>query len=366
MRRETTHSDQKVTAAEFPNLHLKLQPPFPPMEAKAVPEIPTPGAWQYEPKWDGFRGLVFRDSKRVVIQSKSGQPLDRYFPELVAAILNLSDTAFVLDAEIIIEKDGILDFDALLQRIHPAPSRIERLSRETPAKLLVFDMLEDGSQLFTNAPLRLRREVLENWARFHLEGNGVIQLSPASTDPAEAARWLRDFAGIGCDGVVAKMLDEPYHSGDRRAMQKIKRIRTADCVVGGFRYASKGDQIGSLLLGLYNSEGRLDHVGFTSSFTAASRRALKEKIEVAMPVAGGDKELGFSGSAPGGPSRWNSGNPDASKWVPLLPTLVVEVSYDHYSGDRFRHGTKLLRWRPDKSPTQCTKEQVMSARSKAA
>ncbi|MEO8726400.1 MAG: ATP-dependent DNA ligase, partial [Acidobacteriaceae bacterium] len=211
------------------------------MDAKLVPEVPTGPGWQYEPKWDGFRAIIFRDDDKVVIQSKAGEPLGRYFPEIVEAMQKISDHGFVLDGEIVIEINGKLDFDALLQRIHPAPSRIQRLSKETPAKLLVFDLLEDGSQLFTEAPLRLRREVLSNWARAHLQKNRVIQLSPASTNPTEAERWLRDLASSGCDGVVAKLLDEPYHSGDRRAMQKIKRIRSADCVVGGFRYASKGD-----------------------------------------------------------------------------------------------------------------------------
>jgi ATP-dependent DNA ligase len=256
-----------------------------------------------------------------------------------------------------------------LQRIHPAPSRIQRLSRETPAKLLVFDLLENGSQVFTGAPLRLRREVLSNWTRANLHGNPLVQLSPASTDPADAQRWLHDLAAMGCDGVIAKQLSEPYHSGDRKAMQKIKRIRSADCVVGGFRYASKGDReaVASLLLGLYNDQGKLDHVGFTSSFSAEERRRLKEKLAPAMPTPGKEEEeqAGFSGASPGGPSRWNAGDPSASEWIPLLPKLVVEVSYDHFSGSRFRHGTKLLHWRPDKSPRQCTKDQIEAIKTEA-
>lgn len=354
-------SEQKPP--EFPKIHLKLKPPFSPMEAKLVTEIPI-GEWQYEPKWDGFRGIIFRDENKVVIQSKAGQPLDRYFPELVEGIRKIRDRSFVLDAEIVLEVDGKLDFDALLQRIHPAPSRIQRLSRETPAKLLVFDLLENGSQVFTGAPLRLRREVLLNWAHTNLHGNALVQLSPASTDPADAQRWLQDLAAMGCDGVIAKQMREPYHSGDRKAMQKIKRIRSADCVVGGFRYASKGDReaVASLLLGLYNDEGKLDHVGFTSSFSAEERRHLKEKLEPAIPAPGEEDQAGFSGIAPGGPSRWNAGDPSASEWIPLLPKLVVEVSYDHFSGSRFRHGTKLLHWRPDKSPRQCTKDQIEAAK----
>jgi ATP-dependent DNA ligase len=363
MRRDLVMRDREASVTDFPRLHLKLKPPFPPMEAKLVSAIPREHGWQYEPKWDGFRGLVFRDDNKVVIQSKSGQPLDRYFPELVEAIRNIPDRGFVLDGEIIIECEGKLDFDALLQRIHPAPSRIQRLSRETPAKLLVFDFLEDGSQVFTDAPLRLRREVLENWARTNLQGNSLIQLSPASTEFSVAQRWLTDFAALGCDGVVAKLISEPYHSGDRRAMQKVKRVRTAECVVGGFRYGAKDSEIGSLLLGLYDDEGKLDHVGFTSSFSAADRRGLKDIIEKAMPCGDVDEVVGFSGASPGGPSRWNAYHPESSKWVPLVPKLVVEVSYDHFSGGRFRHGTKLLRWRPDKDPRQCTKEQIESIAS---
>ncbi len=367
-RRSTSNSDAaRGDSAKFPKLHLKLKPPLAPMDAKLVAEVPLGPGWQYEPKWDGFRAIIFRDDDKVVIQSKAGEPLGRYFPEIVEAIEKIRDHGFVLDGEIVIEKDGKLDFDALLQRIHPAPSRIQRLSKETPAKLLVFDLLEDGSQMLTEAPLRLRREVLSNWARAHLQNNKAIQLSPASTNPIEAERWLRDLASTGCDGVIAKLLDEPYHSGDRRAMQKIKRIRSADCVVGGFRYASKGEpeSIGSLLLGLYDGEGKLNHVGFTSSFSVAERRQLAEKLAPAMPN-GVEEDTGFSGSAPGGPSRWNAGNPTASQWVPLLRTLVVEVSYDHFAGGRFRHGTKLLRWRPDKAPRQCTMEQVEAAAAVAS
>ena len=326
------------------------------MEAKLVDSIPNGGDWQYEPKWDGFRGIVFRDRDTVVIQSKAGQPLDRYFPELVDALRKIPDDRFVIDGEIVVEHHGDLDFDALLQRIHPAASRIKKLSLATPVTMLVFDLLADGNKSLLEVPLRERRDRLEAWAKRNLKGNHSLRLSPVTHHAEQAQRWLTELAGSGFDGVVAKRTDEPYHSGDRKAMQKIKRIRTADCVVGGFRYASKGDAIGSLLLGLYNDAGLLDHVGFTSSFTVDERGELKDKIGSAMPKH--DEPAGFSGSAPGGPSRWNAYNPRASEWQPLIPKLVVEVSYDHFSGGRFRHGTKLLRWRPDKKPSQCTKEQL--------
>jgi len=358
-------SKSEAVPPSFPAIHTKLQPPLEAMDAKAVAELPAGNGWQYEPKWDGFRALVFRDRETVIIQSKAGQPLDRYFPELVTALQSLPDQRFVVDGEIVIDVNGALDFDALLQRIHPAASRIKRLSAETPAQLRVFDLLEDGTQVFSAAPLRLRREVLENWSRLNLESDAPVRLSPCSLDLSQAARWLTDLT-TSCDGVVAKLREEPYHFGDRRGMVKVKRIRTADCVVAGFRYASKGDAIGSLLLGLYNEEGKLDHVGFTSSFTAEERAELEEKIAGAVPQPGQEAQAGFSGNAPGGPSRWNAYNPRASEWKPLLPKLVVEVSYDHFSGGRFRHGTKLPRWRPDKRVDQCTKEQIAPMRKSAA
>lgn len=357
--------DPDTQPASFPALGLKLRPPIEAMDAKAASELPSSSEWQYEPKWDGFRALVFRDRDKVVIQSKAGQPLDRYFPEIVAALQTVPDERFVVDGEIVLELNDGLDFDALLQRIHPAARRIKRLSEETPAQLRVFDLLEDGTQVFTAAPLRLRREVLENWARANLDNTARVTLSPCSLDRQQAQRWLTDLR-MSCDGIVAKLREEPYHFGDRRGMVKVKRIRTADCVVAGFRYASKGEDIGSLLLGLYNEQGLLDHVGFTSSFTAEERAELPEKIAGAVPKPGEEARAGFSGGAPGGPSRWNAYNPRASEWKPLMPKLVVEVSYDHFSGGRFRHGTKLLRWRPDKRPDQCTKEQIAPLRKSAA
>jgi ATP-dependent DNA ligase len=335
----------------FPALDLPLTPPYPPMEAKSVARIPSGEGWLYEPKWDGFRCLAFRDGGTVALQSKAGQPLTRYFPELVEALLALTPKRFVIDGEIVIVRDGTLSFDDLLMRIHPAATRVKRLAAETPARLLVFDLLVDerGRDL-TPLPLTERKERLEQF--FEKAGRStLLEQSPASDDPAQAERWMKEYAAFGCDGVVAKRAGEPYHSGDREAMQKIKRLRTADCVVGGFRYASGAPgTIGSLLLGLFDKDGLLHHVGFTSSFTAAERKDVKKIVE---PLKGG---AGFSGRAPGGPSRWSTER--TGEWEPLEPTLVCEVRYDHFSGGRFRHGTKLLRWRPDKKPKQCTIDQV--------
>ncbi len=325
------------------------------MEAKSVDDIPSGPGWSYEPKWDGFRCLAFRSGSEVVLQSKAGQPLGRYFPELVEALASLPQKKFVLDGEIVIARDGHLSFDDLLMRIHPAASRIKKLSAETPAEYLVFDILVDEhGKSVTALPLSERREHLEHFfKKVDARQEQRIRLSPATTDRAEAQRWMRELSASGLDGVVAKRVDEPYHSGER-AMQKIKRIRTADCVVGGFRYAQKGGAIGSLLLGLYNDRGLLDHVGFTSSFSAEDRKALKP---VVRPYEGGS---GFSGNAPGGPSRWSTRRSD--EWTPLDPKLVCEVRYDHFSGGRFRHGTKFMRWRPDKDPQQCTFDQVQPSR----
>ncbi len=335
-------------------MSLPLRPPYAPMEARVVDEIPAGPGWQYEPKWDGFRCLAFRDGDSVELQSKSGQPLARYFPEVVAHVRSLAPRAFVLDGEIVIPVDGRLSFDDLLQRIHPAASRVERLSRERPAVLIVFDLLVDerGASL-VGQPLAARRRALEAFAAEHLAGRDDLRLSPATTDAAQARAWL-DMAGGALDGIVAKRLDLPYRSGERTGVQKVKRRRTADCVVGGFRYAAGSTSahpvVGSLLLGLYDADGLLNHVGFTSGFPAADREALLGRLR---PLV---KPPGFTGRAPGGPSRWSTER--SGEWEPLDPTLVVEVSYDHFTGDRFRHATRFLRWRPDKAPRQCTLDQV--------
>ena len=320
------------------------------MEALSVDVIPTGPEWQYEPKWDGFRCLAFRDDDRVAMQSKAGEPLERYFPEIVEALRGLRAKRFVLDGEIVIPSGKSLSFDALLMRIHPAESRIHKLAVETPALLIVFDLLVDekGTSLIDRT-LAERRPRLEAFAARYGAANASLALSPATDDPKEALRWFRATRGA-LDGVIAKRRDLAYRSGDRTGMQKIKQRRTADCVVGGFRYASKARVIGSLLLGLYDEEGLLHHVGFTSGLSAEDRAALVPKLEKRI------KPPGFTGRAPGGPSRWSTER--STQWEPLAPKLVVEVEYDHVTGDRFRHGTRLLRWRPDKAPRQCTFDQI--------
>jgi ATP-dependent DNA ligase len=319
----------------------------PPMEASAADELPHGPGWQYEPKWDGFRCLAFKDGAKVDLRAKSGKPLTRYFPEVADLIKALPAKRFVVDGELTIAIDGALSFDALQMRLHPAESRIRKLAAETPATLIVFDMLldPDGRDLRA-APLPERRAALERFVSG--AGSDDLVLSPFTLDREEAMRWLEGSGGP-TDGVVAKRHDGPYLAGER-AMVKVKRLRTADCVIGGFRYASKSRLVGSLLLGLYDEKGRLNHVGFTSTISAAERPALTARLEglVGPP--------GFTGRAPGGPSRWSTER--SGEWEPLRHELVVEVRYDHVTGDRFRHGTKLLRWRPDKAPRQCTFEQI--------
>jgi ATP-dependent DNA ligase len=320
------------------------------MEAESVPALPAGPEWQYEPKWDGFRCLAFRDGDEVRIQSKAGKPLGRYFPDVVEDVAALDARRFVLDGEIVIPVDGRLSFDELLLRVHPAESRVRTLVEAHRARLVVFDLLVDerGRSLVRLA-LAERRTRLETFAARYFPKHGSIELSQASRRIDTAKKWLAGGTG-DLDGVVAKRLDLPYRSGERDGMVKVKRRRTADCVVGGYRYASKGGGIGSLLLGLYDEEGRLNHVGFCSSLSAAERRGLKEKLEQLR------KPPGFTGRAPGGPSRWSTER--SAEWEPLAPKLVVEVEYDHVSNDRFRHGTRFVRWRPDKAPTQCTMEQL--------
>jgi ATP-dependent DNA ligase len=320
------------------------------MEALSVDEIPTGEEWQYEPKWDGFRCLVFRDRDKVELQSKSGQSLTRYFPELVEAVRTVKATTFVLDGEIVVPTDGTFSFDALLQRIHPAQSRVRKLAAETPALLIAFDLLADADDKpLIERPLQERRPELEAFAHKWLCGVERIRMSPATTKLSEAKGWLKRV-GATLDGIVAKRRDLEYRSGDRTGMQKIKNYRSADCVIGGFRYNEGKPVVGSLLLGLYDGKGLLHHVGFTSTIKREDKPALTRKLETLIAPPG------FTGNAPGGPSRWSTKR--SSEWQPLKPRLVVEVCYDHFTGERFRHGTRLMRWRPDKSPKQCTLEQV--------
>jgi ATP-dependent DNA ligase len=319
-----------------------------PVEARLVSDLPNTGGWQFEPKWDGFRCLAFRRGTQIDLRAKSGKSLTRYFPEVVTALAELSARRFVLDGELLIPSGQTLSFDALQMRLHPAQSRIARLSTETPAIFMLFDMIEDarGNSLL-DAPLLERRKALQSFYR--RLGHHGLRLSPATTRLSEARRWLARAGGGALDGVIAKPLDGPYRPGERD-MLKVKCQRSADCVVGGFRFATASPDIGSLLLGLYNEQGRLDHVGFTSSIGERDQPALQKKLS---RLRGG---AGFTGAAPGGPSRWSTER--SAEWEPLKPVLVAEVRYDHVTGRRFRHGTKFLRWRPDKKPEQCTFEQL--------
>jgi ATP-dependent DNA ligase len=328
---------------------MLLKPPLPPMEARLVEKIPTGGGWQYEPKWDGFRCVAFRDGEQIFLQSKSGQPLARYFPDIVGVLATLSERQIVFDGELVVPVSGALSFDELQLRLHPAASRVQKLAKAHPATYIVFDLLAAKGQVYLQRPLRERRPILEEFARSNFRSAKNLRLSPATTDHRTAAEWFKK-AGRDLDGIVAKQLAAPYASGERIAMVKVKQIRTADCVVGGFRYASASRVIGSLLLGLYGEDGLLHHVGFTSAFKASERPKLTKKFEALK------KPPGFTGNAPGGPSRWSTDR--TSEWEPVAPKVVVEVAYDHFTGDRFRHGTKLLRWRPDKGPRQCTMDQV--------
>jgi len=316
------------------------------MEALLAAELPEGDGWQFEPKWDGFRCLARRDGAEITLTSKSGKPLARYFPEVVEMLAGLKAKRFLLDGELVIPLGDVLSFDALQMRLHPAESRIRKLAKETPAEIMAFDLLELDGKSLTAGPLRNRREVLEKF----IDKNSAagLHLSPATTDRNVALGWLKRSVGA-LDGVIAKRLDLDYRPGER-AMLKVKQQRTADCVVGGFRYAEKKKEVGSLLLGLYDDEGLLHHVGFTSALAAADRPELTKKLEKVI------EPPGFTGGAPGGPSRWN--NERTTQWQPLKPKLVVEVRYDQVTGRRFRHGTGFLRWRPDKDPEQCTFDQL--------
>jgi ATP-dependent DNA ligase len=331
-------------------MNLPLAFPYPPMEAETAASLPRGPGWLFEPKWDGFRCLAFRDGDDIQLQSKAGKPLGRYFPDVIASLAALTPRRFVIDGEIVVPVDGRLSFDALLLRVHPAESRVRTLAQAHPAQVIIFDLLVDerGHSLVA-LPLTERRRRLEAFARRHLARGGPVVLSEQTTRLATAETWLERRSG-DLDGVVAKRLDLPYRSGTRDGMRKVKRQRTADCVVGGFRYATRGGQVGSLLLGLYDKAGLLHHVGFTSSLKADVRKGLTGKLERLI------SEPGFSGKAPGGPSRWSTER--SGEWTPLAPELVVEVAYDHVTGDRFRHGTRFLRWRPDKAPKQCTLDQL--------
>ena len=337
----------------WPNLDLPITPPYPPMEAKRAAKIPSGDAWLFEPKWDGFRAIVFRSGDEVAIQSKAGQPLGRYFPELVEAFRSIKQKDFVLDGEIVVPVEGRLSFDDLLLRIHPAESRIRKLAAASPANYYAFDLLCAKGKTLADRPIETRREQLASF--FDKVDHELIHLSPATTERSIAAEWFCKFGSLGLDGIMAKRLGEPYHSGDREGMVKVKHLKTADCVVGGFRYGEGTKTVGSLLLGLYDDEGRLVYIGHTSSVKKSDRHELTKKLE-AMKA-----DNPFEVRVPGGPSRWATQR--TGEWEPVRPELVCEVEYDYFSQGRFRHGSKLLRWRPDKAPRQCTMDQVVPERA---
>ena len=335
-------------------------PPVKPMLAKSVKEIPDVG--HVEPKWDGFRTIVFRDRDEVELGSRNERPMTRYFPELVESLRANLPERCVVDGEIILVRDGRLDFDALQQRIHPAASRVKMLAEQTPAAFVAFDLLALGDDDLSGRPFAERRALLEHALA---EASAPVFVTPATSDLAEARDWFERFEGAGLDGVVAKPLDGLYEP-DRRTMFKVKHERTADCVVAGYRWHKSGPIVGSLLLGLYGGDGRLQHVGVAASFPMARRRELVDELapyveeDLARHPWGewADQAAQAAGRLPGAVSRWSAGK-DLS-FVPVRPELVVEVAYDHMEGERFRHTAQFRRWRPDRTPESCTYEQLES------
>jgi ATP-dependent DNA ligase len=348
-------------------MRLPFEPPLEPMLAKAVDALPTDEGWLFEPKWDGFRAIVFRDGDEIFTQSRDLKPLDRYFPEIADPLRAALPDRAVVDGEIVIATGGELDFEALLLRIHPADSRVRMLAAQNPASFVAWDLLAVGDEDLRKVPQGERRSRL---VALLANVEAPVHLTPATTDRATAADWFERFEGAGLDGVIAKRLEAPYQPG-KRAMLKIKHQRTADCVVAGFRWHKNGPKthVGSLLLGLFDDDGKLHHVGITSSFTWDKRAALAKELEPLRKDALADHPWGEwaewakQGAAdasgqrlPGATSRWNRGK-DLS-WEPLRAERVVEVAYDHLQGDRFRHGTTFKRWRPDKPPAACRYDQL--------
>lgn len=343
-------------------MDLPLLPPVKPMLAKAVHEIPRQPGLLYEPKWDGFRCIVFRDGPELELGSRNDRPLTRYFPEVVELLEAALPPRCVLDGEIVVVTGHGLDFDALQQRLHPAASRVRRLAEETPARFVAFDLLALGDEDLTGQPFVERRRRLEEVLAGTHEG---VHLTPATDDADVAQDWFTRFEGAGFDGVMAKPADQPYQQ-DKRVMWKVKHERTADCVVAGFRWHKDGEGVGSLLLGLFDDEGTLHHVGVASSFTAARRRELVDELaplrERALEEhpwrtwAEAQVDAVAGGRMPGGNSRWNASK-DLS-WEPLRPELVAEVRYEHVMSGRFRHGGRLVRFRADRTPGSCTYAQL--------
>ena len=327
---------------------MPLDPPLEPMLAKQAPEIPRGAGWLYEPKWDGFRAIVFNRDE-VFLNSRKGLPLQRYFPDVVEHVRSCLPAGAVVDGEIVIAREGGLDFDALQLRLHPAASRVQKLAAEMPASFVAFDVLGLDGEDLRASPLLERRARLETIVSVSTD----CFVTPQTADADEAARWFERYEGAGLDGVVAKRADGAYLHGER-AMIKVKHLRTADCVVGGYRKAKDGSGIGSLLLGLYDEAGQLHYVGHTASFKAAERRSLLETLK---PLEGGGSFGGPEEWGPGGQSRWNAGK-TGQEWVSLRPELVCEVSFDHMQGPRFRHASRFLRWRADRTPDSCTFDQL--------
>ncbi len=349
----------ELRATVVPVMNLPVMPPVAPMLAKAAKALPTGDNWLYEPKWDGFRCIVFRHGEEIELGSRNERPLTRYFPELLDPLRRYLPDKAVVDGEVVIATDHGLAFEALLQRIHPAASRVAMLARTTPASFVAFDLLAVGDDDVRAEPLRTRRARLEE---VMAASRPPVHLTPATTDVSVARDWFNRFEGAGLDGVVAKSLELAYRQ-DERVMVKVKHERTADCVVAGFRWHKSGGVVGSLLLGLYDRAGVLHHVGVSAAFTMERRRQLVDEL-APHRMAGLDghpwrhwaatEETG--GRVPGAPSRWNAGKD--LRWEPLRPELVCEVAYDHLQGDRFRHGTTFRRWRPDRRPETCTYDQL--------
>ena len=353
-------------------MELPVMPPVKPMLAKLARDLPAPDGMLYEPKWDGFRCIVFRDGDEVELGSRNEKPLTRYFPELPPALRANLPERCVVDGEIVITGNKGLDFEALLQRIHPAASRIKMLAETTPASFVAFDLLAVGNADLRARPFVERRAALEQ----ALAGaQPPVHLTPATGDAAVAAEWFDRFEGAGLDGVVAKPLSLPYRE-DERVMLKVKHARTADCVVAGFRWHKDGEGVGSLLLGLYDDDGTLHHVGVASSFAVARRKQLVDELapyrdraldghpwagwaEAQAEAAASRGPNAGQGRMPGGQSRWNAGR--NMEWEPLRPELVAEVAFDHLQGDRFRHATQFVRWRPEREPRSCTYGQLETA-----
>src|SRR5262245_26672525 len=346
-------------------MRLPVNPPVLPMLAKRVAQLPAAGKWIFEPKWDGFRALVFRDGEEILIQSRDEKPLNRYFPELLEPLRSHLPVRCVLDGEIVVANDDALDFEALQLRIHPAASRVKLLSKQIPASIVFFDLLSEGNRDLRDMAFQDRRPMLESLLSVTTP---PLHLTPATSELSVAADWFRRFEGAGLDGVIAKAVLGKYES-NKRVMLKVKHERECDCVVAGFRWHKKGARtaVGSLLLGLYNDSGALQHVGVCASFTDKKRRELVEFLApyrknalAAHPWKDSAEQAPESGEAehrmPGGQSRWSQGK-DLS-WEPLRPELVVEVAYDHMQGSRFRHTAQFRRWRTDKKPSDCTYAQL--------